>query len=146
MCTATQPLLQHVDKKKGCLKLQPESELIGNTYGLFDELRRVHVIDSHKSHGWKTGEIAELAIGEMQRVGSCLAVVNTKTSARLLYAEIAKRHDIEIFHLSTNMCPAHRKDVLKTIRERLDNEKSTICGYRPTNSVNASSALLRPFE
>jgi CRISPR-associated endonuclease/helicase Cas3 len=127
MCTATQPLLPQVDAANGCLKLTQENELIGNVEGLFNELRRVDVIDSKKVHGWEFSAVAELAIGEMNRVGSCLTVVNTKTSARALYQEIATMHEDITFHLSTNMCPAHRKDVLKTILERLKLQAPTIC-------------------
>ena len=38
-------------------------------------------------------------------------------------------HDEEgsLFHLSTNMCPAHRLDVIDTIKEKLLNKQPVIC-------------------
>lgn len=33
----------------------------------------------------------------------------------------------KIFHLSTNMCPAHRLDVLARIRKALENQEKVIC-------------------
>jgi CRISPR-associated endonuclease/helicase Cas3 len=50
-----------------------------------------------------------------------------KKSARNLFTTIAKMTDVKCFHLSTGLCPAHRKELLKTIRDRLHNNEPTIC-------------------
>ncbi len=126
LCTATQPLLGAVDEKKGTLKLSEENELMPDVGKLFVDLKRVHVHDYRKSSGWTYPEIAALAVDQVETNGSCLVVVNIKKVARLIFEE-AKRDGLEIFHLSTGMCPAHRKQALKAIRQRLYDKKPILC-------------------
>ena len=73
--------------------------------------------------------IAELAVHEVEKTGSCLVIVNMKKSARSLFSAIRGKTAAECFHLSTGMCPAHRKKVLNAIRERIkpENNLPTIC-------------------
>ena len=61
-------------------------------------------------------EIAELICDEARETGSALAVVNTKAAARSLYSLCNEQVD-SVFHLSTNMCPAHRIKILDDIKE-----------------------------
>ncbi len=126
LCTATQPLLGSVDEKKGALKLSKDNELIPDVDKLFDDLKRVHVHDCRKSIGWTYPEVATLAVGQVNTNGSCLVVVNTKKAARIIFEE-AKKDGLEVFHLSTGMCPAHRKQVLSTIRRKLDDKVPILC-------------------
>ena len=126
LCTATQPLLGSVNEKKGALKLSKENELMPDVGKLFDDLKRVHVHDCRKSPGWTYSEIATLAVGQVKENGSCLVVVNTKKAARIIFEE-AKKDGLETFHLSTGMCPAHRKQILRTIRQKLNDKKPILC-------------------
>jgi CRISPR-associated endonuclease/helicase Cas3 len=126
LCTATQPLLGDVDGKKGSLRLLNENELIPNVDKLFFDLKRVHVHDCRKSPGWTYQEIAALAVKQVNDSGNCLVVVNTKKTARMIFEE-AKKYGLDIFYLSTGMCPAHRKQALKTIRYRLYDKEPTLC-------------------
>lgn len=126
LCTATQPLLGSVDKKKGALKLSEENELIPDVGRLFVDLKRVHVHDCRKSPGWTYSEIAAFAVEQVKESGSCLVVVNMKKTARIIFEE-AQKEGLEVFHLSTGMCPAHRKKVLKTIRQKLDAGEPILC-------------------
>ena len=113
LCTATQPLLHEVAKDKGAIRLKPGHELIFDVPQLFDALKRVEVRDGRKAGGWTYDEVAELAIGELARSGSCLVIVNTKDAARLVFKRCLERLNAEtVFHLSTDMCPAHRKAIL----------------------------------
>jgi CRISPR-associated endonuclease/helicase Cas3 len=126
LCTATQPLLDQVDKKKGALELSERNELMPNIGKLFEDLKRVHVYDYRKSPGWTYQEIAALAVGQVKEDGSCLVIVNMKKAARTIFEE-AKKDGIEVFHLTTGMCPAHRRQVLKTIRQKLDDKEQILC-------------------
>lgn len=119
LCTATQPLLNQVDKDKGALRFTEANEIMPNVKGLFEDLKRVEVLNRRKPGGWTNEEIAALTSEEAKNSGSCLVIVNTKKSAQQLFQICLKGADIPIFHLSTNMCPAHRKDILKKIRELL---------------------------
>ena len=113
LCTATQPLLNEVAKDKGVIRLKPEHELIGDVPMLFDALKRVEVRDGRRAGGWTYDAIASLALSELARAGSCLVVVNTKDAAKQVFQRCFQALDVEsVFHLSTDMCPAHRKAVL----------------------------------
>jgi len=127
LCTATQPLLDKVDIKKGAIRLQDNSELMPDRKQLFDDLRRVEVKNRRKPGGWTMGEIAVLAEEEARSVGSCLVIVNTKKSAQKIYRLCKEQTVIPAYHLSTSMCPAHRKAILAEVRERLAKQEPTLC-------------------
>ncbi len=121
LCTATQPLLDQVDPQKGALRLlRPGSELMPDVKSLFDGLTRVEILDWRKAGGWTSGEVADLALKEVAASCSCLVVVNTKSAARSIYRLCkALAPDLPIYHLSTHMCPAHRKVHLSEIKTLL---------------------------
>ncbi|MEG6550131.1 CRISPR-associated helicase Cas3' [Desulfocurvibacter africanus] len=122
LCTATQPLLNRLENKDwGVLALGPEREIMPDVEELFSHLERVRIQDQTRPQGWELEEIVDLAISEYNRTGSCLVVVNTKKWARALYEECARRNIIGLFHLSTDMCPAHRLNMLENMRGRLGN-------------------------
>lgn len=128
LCTATQPLLDHVAKDKGAVRLAVEHELMPNKQELFDKLKRVTVCDARKPGGWTYQEVATLALAEAQRSGSCLVIVNTKAAARRIFEMCASRLALEtVCHLSTDMCPAHRKLELAKLRARLDAGQPMLC-------------------
>jgi len=112
LCTATQPLLGQVDPKKGSLRLSRKNEIVPNTQEMFKNLERVQVIDKRKSGGWTDEEVADLIEESVNKRGSCLVVVNLKRSAYSLYKVIKERNIAECYHLTTAMCPAHRKNIL----------------------------------
>lgn len=120
LCTATQPLLDRVDASKGAIRIPPGNELIRDVRQLFDDLKRVEVLNHRKPGGWAQEDIATLAQEQIEAVGSCLVIVNTKKAAQALYRLSRSHPDAAVFHLSTSMCPAHRKAKLDAIRSRLD--------------------------
>ena len=127
LCTATQPLLDIVDHKKGALCIPEVNELMPDVKGLFDQLKRVELLYERKPGGWTNDEIATLAKKEAARAGSCLLIVNTKASAQTLYQLCKLETRCPVFHLSTSMCPAHRKRILRVIRHRLKRDKAILC-------------------
>ena len=122
LCTATQPLLNRVDTNLGALVLDPEREIAPDKERLFQELKRVDIQDQTRPGGWGGEEIADLAVSELQRVGSCLVVVNTKEWARRLFEGFGRRGVEGRYHLSTGMCPAHRLRLLGKMHGRLERE------------------------
>lgn len=127
LCTATQPLLDKVDAKKGAIRLKDNSELMPDRKQLFDDLKRVEVKNRRKPGGWTMDEIAALAEEEARDAGSCLVIVNTKKSAQTIYRLCKEQTVIPAYHLSTSMCPAHRKAILAEVRERLAKQEPTLC-------------------
>jgi len=127
LCTATQPLLDQVNVEKGALKIVADNELMPDVRKLFDELKRVEVINQRKPGGWTNDEIATLAMAETDRAGSCLVIVNTKNAAQALYRLCQQADAIPLYHLSTSMCPAHRRTILAEIRMRLEQQLPVLC-------------------
>ncbi|GAB1719176.1 MAG: CRISPR-associated helicase/endonuclease Cas3 [Nitrosospira sp.] len=127
LCTATQPLLDKVDANKGAIRIPEGNELMQDVKKLFDDLKRVEVKNQRKPGGWTGNEIAALALEETRRAGSCLVIVNTKNSAQTLYRLCKEQKDTPVYHLSTSMCPAHRRTTLAEIREHLEVQQPLLC-------------------
>lgn len=141
LCTATQPLLDEVPLSVGekgggevssfySLPIPEDKKIIKDVPGLFNELKRVEIVDLTRGGGWNVEEIANLVERELSLTGSVLVVVNTKNAARHIYKQLANQYTSEeLFHLSTSMCPAHRMNILNNIKERLqpDNNQPVIC-------------------
>lgn len=119
LCTATQPLLDKVEPASFALRVEPEKRIIQDENALFKALKRVEVFDRRKIGGWTEEEVADLAEQRVAARGSVLIIVNTRKAAQSLYRIIQSRNIAQTFHLSTNMCPAHRLEVLGKIKELL---------------------------
>ena len=128
LCTATQPLLHRVDAMKGALELAPQAELMPDADGLFNALRRVQVKDRRKNGGWGEDDLNKLACNAVQQQGNCLVIVNTKYWSRTLFHKAAEQLGQEVvYHLSTDMCPAHRRAVLEKVKARLAAGEKVLC-------------------
>ena len=128
LCSATQPLLHRVDPLLGALRLADKADLMPDVSGLFESLRRVAVQDLRRPQPWPAQDVAALVHGTLPDAGSVLVIVNTKDAAARIYeACSALLSETPLFHLSTSMCPAHRKTVLAQIRERLTRQLPVVC-------------------
>ena len=131
LCTATQPLLNDLKgRDKGQLHIPAGNELVPDVGYLFQELQRVKVRNRHRPQGWSREEIAALALSELHEKGNCLVIVNTKDWARQLFETCRSSGTVEtdaIYHLSTNLCPAHRKQIFSKINQRLGSGSSVLC-------------------
>jgi CRISPR-associated endonuclease/helicase Cas3 len=127
LCTATQPLLNKVEPTKGAIRLGAQSELMPDVLALFDALKRVEVTDCRKPGGWSDSEIANLAVKEAMESGSCLTVVNTKKIAKSIFGCLGEICSLPKYHLSTSMCPMHRRDILGTVRTFLTRNEPVLC-------------------
>jgi CRISPR-associated endonuclease/helicase Cas3 len=104
LCTATQPSVENFLPKGAQL-----TELCPNPQALFDFYKRVQV-----KH---IGRLPDADL--IQRISDhqqALCIVNTRKHAKGLFDGVIPEGR---FHLSTLMCPAHRKKTIATIRERL---------------------------
>jgi len=112
ICTATQPAIVKSDFLKA--GLENVREIIPNPQRLYEQFKRVtvHRIPAKLSADGLADRLAENY--------QALAVVNTRREAREIYQKLSKKTDTsQCFHLSTMMCPQHRADTLKAMRERL---------------------------
>lgn len=129
LCTATQPLLDELKfPDKGQLDIPKENELVEDTAKLFDQLKRVAISNKVRPEGWSEAELGNLAVDEFEQKDSCLVIVNTKKWAQQLYQlcedKVAKG---SLFHLSTSLCPVHRKTILDEVRQRLKDGLPVLC-------------------
>jgi CRISPR-associated endonuclease/helicase Cas3 len=126
LCTASQPLLHRVCGKKGALNLRAiTAELIPDVPALFSALKRVNIRDlSGESRTIK--DLAKMASAYREMGLSALFILNTKRAAKELYEAICGESDYLVYHLSTNMCPAHRVKMLGQIREKLSSNEPVL--------------------
>jgi CRISPR-associated endonuclease/helicase Cas3 len=126
LCTATQPAFDH-ERIPG---LRGIREIVPGYAGHFATLKRVRFETEITPLTW-----AEVA----QRMRGCrqaLVVVNTRRDALALLDVLG---DPEALHLSTLLCPAHRREVLAEIRKRL--AAGQVCRVVSTQVVEAGVDL-----
>ncbi len=117
LCTATQPLLDTVDRP--LVFSQRESIAVCDS-----PPKRYEIRNALKQGGYAYPELAAFVLSKHK--GSTLVIVNTKAAAKSLTEELAAA-GVQALHLSTNMCSAHRDDVIKELRRRLDKKEDVVC-------------------
>lgn len=117
LCTATQPALRTMDKALPRVGGRPigfdiddTRELAPDPKDLYTKLKRVRV---ERREAVTDAEIA----ARFSEAPQMLCIVNTRAHAQALYGLI--REMPGAVHLSTLMCPAHRRTVLAEARARL---------------------------
>lgn len=119
--TATQPAFDHLHEhvvESGANSGWQPREIAPKRAKLFGRLRRVKVDWSRALESTPWSDIAA-RISSKESDGQVLCIVNLRRHARELAESLQPAIDESLRHLSTNMCPAHRLDVLEEIRERL---------------------------
>lgn len=117
LCTATQPAWEMSDALP--MGLEGVREIAPEPAGLADRLRRVRVEwPKPDAPRWSWEEAAARMVeGDVP----ALCVVNTKAAAHAVFLALRDRVGAEdgVFHLSTSMCPEHRRRVLAECIARL---------------------------
>lgn len=112
LCTATQPALRAVDGFKDGFAIDAARELAPEPERLYRALKRVEV------ERLPEPVPDEAIVARFATQPQMLCIVNTRGHARRLYDLIA--HLPGATHLTTLMCPRHRRIVLADLRERLE--------------------------
>jgi len=111
LCTATQPAVRVQDGFKGGLNIPVVRELAPDPPGLYARLRRVRVERM-------PGLVDDAALADrFAACGQMLCIVNKRAHAAELFGRIRGMDGAA--HLTTLMCPAHRRAVLARVRQRL---------------------------
>jgi CRISPR-associated endonuclease/helicase Cas3 len=126
LCTATQPALDFVKNK---LMMPDEAEIIRKLEDVTHHFKRVELSNQITDDGWTTEELANFVRERMGELNSVLVILNTKAAVRKLYIKLkeegwVEEEQVELCHLSTGMCAAHRKEKLKEINVALDPKAS----------------------
>lgn len=112
-CTATQPDFK---TRKGFSGVSYIESLVEKPQYVFDATKRVAY---QPLNGYAPMAISELADMVIKKDKSALVVFNTKKKARMFYDEVNGIDGYKTFHLSTTMCPVHRKEAIRTIHQAL---------------------------
>ena len=115
--TATQPAFEKFKN----VKWQPK-EIIKNKDEIFKNSKRCEIQIETK----EKIDIKEIA-GRIIEEKNCCVIVNTKSTAVELYKYLREEIDEEsLFYISSNLCPAHRSDVIQEIKERQKSKEKCI--------------------
>lgn len=128
LCTATQPaLLKNEEFTNG---LENVREIISNPKELYNNFKRVEInflINTHKN-------ITDIKLSrKILEHKQVLCIVNTRRHARELYEQIEDKENL--YHLSALMCPVHRSEVIKEIKDTLRKNKK--CRVVSTQLIEA---------
>ncbi|HUX31494.1 MAG TPA: CRISPR-associated endonuclease Cas3'' [Thiobacillus sp.] len=112
--TATQPAFAHLDQAVVATNAPgwKPREIVSDPSALFAPMKRVEFDWDSPDTPVTWDELAE----QLTRLPQVLCIVNLKRHAKSLWEKL---DDPATLHLSTNLCAAHRQDVLTTVRERL---------------------------
>ena len=108
LCTATQPAIKEY-LRKGI----PVTEIVGADKYNKEVFKRVEFEFVGKKNN-------EELVAELTDLPQALCVVSTKKKAKELFEKLPEENR---YHLSGNMCPEHRKNKLKEIKNRLKNKE-----------------------
>ncbi|HXP96518.1 MAG TPA: CRISPR-associated helicase Cas3' [Telmatospirillum sp.] len=127
LCTATQPALDVRDFKHGGLELQGR-ELAPDPKALAEKLKRVRISNGHVLDD-------DALVEALRDHAQALVIVNSRRHALHLYQQ-AKQAGLDgIVHLTTRQYAAHRRQILKQVRDDLAAEKP--CRLIATSLIEA---------
>jgi CRISPR-associated endonuclease/helicase Cas3 len=130
LSTATQPALGQIQFAKSPV------QVVANPAQHFQTLKRVnyHVDLTPRNYDWLADEIAARE--------QVMVVLNTRKDALATIDALRQRHPhvmSSVFHLSTLLCPAHRREVLAEVKRRLEHGEP--CRLVATQVVEAGVDL-----
>jgi CRISPR-associated endonuclease/helicase Cas3 len=122
-CTATQPLLDSTRLDAGALdnhrigvtNIRP---IVTDPQKHFLALSRVQVRPIDSKEPLSASDMVAMVIEKAREKKSVLCILNTKSNAKTIFKELSKNESVadRLWHLSTGMCPQHRKDVIEIVK------------------------------
>lgn len=144
LCTATQPLFEQTKRP---MRLCTPTDVVSLSSKRIEAFKRVHLVNKCTASGFTIEEYADFIMECWRKHKTVLVIVNTKAEAAQLYErckQFTKEQELklDIYHLSTNMCPKHRTDKLTEIIRNTKLEESMIC--ISTNLIEAGVDISFP--
>lgn len=134
LCTATQPCFE---KTEYAIKLDKNENMNPQFEEDFVAFHRTNLLSKCRKEQYNCQEVAEFCIERFSEEGSLLLVVNTKKVAADIYAILRQAYegtDVQVIHLTSGMCPEHRRkelglicDILNRNHERQKDGNKIIC-------------------
>lgn len=128
LCSATQPLFDRLPTER----MLPVQEMAGVNpkYGkIFDRCRITDMTDE-PGGPWGIPELGDFVKKIRREKNQILIIINTKKCAKKLFCMLRKEfagEAVRLFHLSTNMCPVNRQEILKDLQKTLESKQSVLC-------------------
>lgn len=112
LCSATQPALEQIDYP---LLPDKEESMTGDYSEDSKSFKRTELITDIRTEQYTYEQAADYAYEKYLENQNLLMIMNTKKAAVELFGLLQERRlnseeKVEIIHLSTFMCPAHRKE------------------------------------
>lgn len=125
LCSATQPCLEQAEYP---ILLDEQESMTADFQVDFDAFRRT-VLHAAGKKSFSYEEAVDFCTEQYQKNGNLLLVVNTKQAALTMFQKLKERNSefATVLHLSTNMCPTHRRTVIQQMREQLAAHQPLIC-------------------
>lgn len=126
LCSATQPVTEETAYP---MYIDHNASMTGDYKNDFEVFKRTDIIPNNDPYGLSYEETACFCMDKFREAGNLLIIVNTKSSALNVYNHLKEKcsGNTEVIHLSTNMCPQHRREKIQLIRELLNENKPVIC-------------------
>ena len=127
--TATQPDFDAIPN----LSWKPKEIFFENAEA-YKKLRRVYV-------EWRLEKPISLEslADEMNRESCVCAIVNLRYHARHLYQLLKEKGSDKVYYLTTDLCPAHRQQIIRTIKDKMENGEP--CRVVATQCIEAGIDL-----
>ncbi|MBN1128183.1 MAG: CRISPR-associated helicase Cas3' [Chitinispirillaceae bacterium] len=124
LCTATQP---HLHKTVRPVLLSERPDIINLSPEELNVFKRVYIKDATQQ-AMDHEQIAALVKTQIEQGKSTLIILNTKNDARKVF-ELCKPFECGKAFLTTDLCPAHRLNILEQLRRNLARESRllTLC-------------------
>lgn len=135
LCSATQP---DFTKSNYPILIDEDSQMIGDCREDFVVFKRTQIIPEIDTCAYTYDQAAAFCKNVFEENGNLLVIVNTKKSVaemrerlQKLISQGARKEDVFIVCLSTNLCPQHRRDKLNFLKESLIRKEKVICITTP---------------
>lgn len=128
LCSATQPTLAPIKENNICECI----EMAGRLEKYADAFKRTDIKDATELYpgGMEIEDLSEFVREKTEQYQSTLVILNTTACAMNTFQQLKEicPQEYELFHLSNNMCPQHKLDTLKAIKQILNEQsKKIIC-------------------
>ncbi|MGX9844499.1 CRISPR-associated helicase/endonuclease Cas3 [Streptococcus iniae] len=128
LCTATQPVYDSKAILHQLVYGGKRDEQVDIVEVTVEEKRVFARTELHKfEDSDERVSLTDLTHFILERDASTLIILNTKPAVANLYSLLESQTDRPLYQLSTNMCPQHRLDIIKEIKEKLANDVPLIC-------------------
>lgn len=127
LCSATQPTFEK--NRFYPIKIDEDCSMTGDYTSDFLAFQRSKIVPVLLKEGYTNKMASEFCMQQFNENGNVLMIVNTKKVALDIYEKLKETipENTYLIHLSTSMCPEHRRDAIKQIEELLKTKKRVIC-------------------